>query len=187
MHRGPQNTLMCNKREKNKQKTNKSFGRKSRARVHCLKGDHFQASKSNSQFSYSLDLFSNYNGVLLTDLCGSFSFIVVWTVVLIGVTVNSAKQISTATVKTWNSRKGKEKVLEDEAGGGDDTRTHHCLSQFFDFTLFLYFSSLNLDFSIQNTNLKVNLFCSFPSPCFYSWTQLQLFYMACSSKIILIS
>lgn len=100
MHRGPQNTLMCNKREKNKQKTNKSFGRKSRARVHCLKGDHFQASKSNSQFSYSLDLFSNYNGVLLTDLCGSFSFIVVWTVVLIGVTVNSAKQISTATVKT---------------------------------------------------------------------------------------
>lgn len=99
MHRGPQNTLMCNKREK-KNQTNKSFGRKSWARVHCLKGDHFQASKSNSQFSYSLDLFSNYNGVLLTDLCGSFSFIVVWTVVLIGVTVNSAKQISTATVKT---------------------------------------------------------------------------------------
>lgn len=95
MHRGPQNTLMCNKREK---KTNKSFGRKSW--VHCLKGDHFQASKSNSQFSYSLDLFSNYNGVLLADLFGSFSFIVVWTVVLIRVTVKSAKQISTATVKT---------------------------------------------------------------------------------------
>lgn len=87
---------MCNQREK----TNKSFRRKSRARVHRLKADHSQASKSNSQFSYSLDLFSNYDRVLLADLRGSFSFIVVWTVVLIGVTVKSAEQIPTATVET---------------------------------------------------------------------------------------
>lgn len=58
--------------------------------------------------SYSLDLVSNYHRVLFANLGSGFGFVVVWTVVLIGITVKTTEQIPTATVKTWKAT-GKKK------------------------------------------------------------------------------
>lgn len=71
----------------------------------CFKADCSRFSESNTESSsYSLDLVSYHHGVLLANLGSSFSFVVVWTVVLIGVTVESTEQVPTAAVKTWRQR-----------------------------------------------------------------------------------
>lgn len=56
--------------------------------------------------SYSLDLLGDHHGVLFADLGGGVRLVVVRAVVLIGVTVDTAKQIPTATIKTWGEKKG---------------------------------------------------------------------------------
>lgn len=61
-------------------------------------------SKSNQESSYSLDLVGDDHGVLLADLGSSFGFVVVRTVVLVGVAVDSTEQVPTAAVKAWKAR-----------------------------------------------------------------------------------
>lgn len=51
--------------------------------------------------SYSLDLLSNHHWVLLTDLVGSFGFVIVGTVVFVRVTVDPTEKIPTAATETW--------------------------------------------------------------------------------------
>lgn len=96
-----------------------------------------QGSKSNSCFSYSLDFFGNYDGVLLADLGRRFGLVVVRTVVLVGVTVKSAEQVSTATVEPWNGRKGKA-VLEEAGHAG--ARVHLLHLRSFSFVSFFSMS-----------------------------------------------
>lgn len=64
--------------------------------------------ESQAEFcSYSLDLLGHHHGVLFADLGGGVGPVVVRTVVLVGVPVDPAEQVSTATVKAWKrSEKG---------------------------------------------------------------------------------
>ena len=50
---------------------------------------------------YSLDLVRHHHRVLLADLGGGLRLVVVRTVVLVRVPVDSAKQVATATVEAW--------------------------------------------------------------------------------------
>lgn len=100
MHWGKK-SWMCNKQGRGEK--NRLFRKKVGPKSIFFKADRSQYSKSNwESSSYSLDLVSNNHGVLFANLVSSFGFVVVRTVMLIGVTVKSTEQIPTAAVKTWN-------------------------------------------------------------------------------------
>ena len=53
---------------------------------------------------YSLDLVSNHNRVLFTDLGSSFGLVIVGAVVLVRVAVDATEQVPTATVEPWKHK-----------------------------------------------------------------------------------
>lgn len=53
---------------------------------------------------YSLDLVGHNHRVLFTDLGGSFSLVIIGTVVLVGVPVDATEKVSAATVKSWKQK-----------------------------------------------------------------------------------
>lgn len=63
---------------------------------------------------YSLDLVSHHHGVLFADLGGSLGFVIIGTVVLVGVPVDATEQVATATVKPWKHKGQGSKREQDE-------------------------------------------------------------------------
>lgn len=63
------------------------------------------SSSHGQSFSYSLDLLGHHHGVLFADLGGGIGPVVVRTVVLVGVPVDPAEQVPTATIKTCKMSK----------------------------------------------------------------------------------
>lgn len=67
-------------------------------------------------YLYSLDLVSHNYGILFTDFGGSLGLVVVGTVVLVGVSMDAAEQVTAATVEPLRHKSSKASTLKQIGG-----------------------------------------------------------------------
>lgn len=114
IHQRPKKTTPFMHRLKNKIKVNKNKNspldrRASASPFFCYISPRNEGKRSKPKKSwclYSLDLVGHHHRILLADFGRGFSFVVVWAVVLVWITVKPTEEVSTATVEPWAQQYG---------------------------------------------------------------------------------